>query len=225
MLFANRFEAGRRLAEALAEYRAAEPVILALPRGGVPVGFEVARVLDAPLEVFPVRKLGAPGHPELAIGAVAPGGITVLDEATIRLLGVPESYLAAVIERERIEVAQRVQQLAGSGPQVPIDGKTVILVDDGIATGATAEAAVGAARQRGVVRVVVAAPVAAPEAVERLEAKADAVVCLQQPREFGAVGFWYEDFTQTTNDEVRLLLKRARREWEARRHDAATGAQ
>jgi predicted phosphoribosyltransferase len=225
VIFANRCEAGLRLAGELEEYRSADPVVLALPRGGVPIGFEVARALGAPLEVFPVRKLGAPGHAELAIGAVGPGGVTVLDESTIRLLGVPDSYLAAVIERERKEVARRVEEFAGAGPAVSVEGRTVILVDDGIATGATAEAAIGTLRQQRSARIVVAAPVAAPEAVERLRAIADVVNCVAVPRDFGAVGFWYRDFTQTTDDEVRQLLQRARLEWQAHQHDAATGAQ
>lgn len=212
MIFLDRQEAGRWLAAELEAYRSMEPVVLALPRGGVPVGYEVAHALGAVLDVFVVRKLGAPGHPEFAIGAVAPGGITVVDHATIEQLGVSRSYLAAVIERERAEVARRAEQFGAGESQASIAGKTVLIVDDGLATGATAEAAVDAARQQGAARVVVAAPVGAPEAVARVAAKADAVICLETPADFGAVGYWYRDFRQTTDAEVRELLRRARLE-------------
>jgi len=212
MIFMDRPAAGRWLARELEPYRSADPVILALPRGGVPVAVEVAHELGADLEVFVVKKIGAPGHPELAIGAVAAGGITVLDWAAIDELGVSREYLAAAIEQGRSEVAHDAARLEATGPRARLEGRTVVIVDDGIATGATAEAAVEAVRQQGAAGVIVAAPVASPEAVRRLSRVADAVVCVQAPSEFGAVGYWYQDFRQTSDAEVRALLRRARLE-------------
>jgi predicted phosphoribosyltransferase len=208
MVFANRREAGRRLAGLLTSYRAERPVVLGLPRGGVCVAYEVARELEAPLDVLVVRKLGAPGHPELAIGAVAPG-VTVLDEETIRFLGVPRSYIEEVIQRERAEVEARVA-LFGGGAAPQVRGRTAIIVDDGIATGSTALAALKAVRQLGAACAVVAAPVCSVQARDLLLREADDVVCGFVPPAFGAVGYWYEDFTQTTDEEVRDLLARAR---------------
>jgi len=218
MVFANRREAGRRLAQALGRYRDVEPVVLGLPRGGVCVAYEVAQGLGAPLEVLVVRKLGAPGRPELAIGAVAPG-VTVLDEDSIRYLGVPSSYLEEVIERERREVEARVS-LFGGGAGPAVRGRTAIIVDDGIATGSTALAALKAVRQLGASSVVIAAPVCSVQARDLLGRAADEVVCLFVPPAFGAVGYWYEDFSQTTDEEVRDLLARAR---SRRAHEKETG--
>ncbi len=207
MVFANRREAGRRLAGMLTSYRAERPVVLGLPRGGVCVAYEVAQGLEAPLDVLVVRKLGAPGRPELAIGAVAPG-VTVLDEETIRFLGVPRSYVEEVIQRERGEVEARVA-LFGGGARPQVRDRTVVIVDDGIATGATALAALKAARQLGAASVVIATPVCSVQARDLLLREADDVVCALVPPAFGAVGYWYEDFTQTTDEEVRDLLARA----------------
>jgi putative phosphoribosyl transferase len=206
MLFANRCDAGRRLAALLGHYRARHPLVLALPRGGLPVAFEVAHALDAPLDLLPVRKLGAPGRPELAIGAVAPG-VVILDHETIALLGVPDRYVAEVREHETAVL----ERLTGDHPPPDLEERTVILVDDGVATGSTALAAVDAARARGAAWIAVAAPVAAAEAVERLRAKADDVVCVATPDDFRAVGHWYADFSPTSDAEVRRLLELGRR--------------
>lgn len=211
MLFANRKEAGRRLAEKLAPYGAGEPVVLGLPRGGVPVAYEVARRLRAPLDVLVVRKLGAPGRPELALGAVGPGAL-VLDHQTIRMLRVQPAYLERVVEQERREVARCLRQFRGDAADLDLRGRKVILVDDGIATGATAVAAVDAARSMGAARVVVAAPVASLQAAARLRARADEAVFVETPAEFGAVGLFYDDFSQLSDQEVHSLLHRARRQ-------------
>jgi putative phosphoribosyl transferase len=218
MIFANRFEAGRLLAGKLAFYRHDAPVVLGLPRGGVPVGYEVARALDAALDVLVVRKLGAPGQPELAVGAVAPG-VTVLDQEMVRLLDVPESYLEAAIARARAEVKRWVALFSSNAPSTDVAGRTVIVVDDGIATGSTALAAVAAVRQLGAARIAIGAPVCAADALALLTAHDENVVCVQSPTEFYAVGYWYSDFTQTTDGEVRELLARRRLE----RHTSAEG--
>ncbi|HKI93671.1 MAG TPA: phosphoribosyltransferase [Gemmatimonadales bacterium] len=217
MFFRNRVDAGHRLAEALERYRDSDPVVLGLPRGGIPVAFQVAHALDAPLDVLVVRKLGAPDQPELAIGAVAPG-TRVLNDEVIRLLNISPEYIARVEARERRVVDERIARYRGNTPSVPIAGRTVIIVDDGIATGATARAAIAAVRALGAREVVVAAPVCSPEAKALLEETADQVVCLDAPPDFQAVGYWYEDFRQTTDDEVREYLLRSHREREARYH-------
>lgn len=207
-LFQDRRDAGRALARALASH-ADDPdlLILAVPRGGVPVAAEVARGLDAPLDVFVVRKLGVPGHPELAMGAIASGGIRVLNRETLHALGVPEVAVESVVREEVRELARREELYRGRSGTPPLAARTVILVDDGMATGATMEVAVRAIRSRGPRRVVVAVPVASREAYARLHAAADEVVCLAAPDPFRAVGLWYRDFEQTTDDEVRALLK------------------
>lgn len=206
-VFPNRSAAGRELASRLAGERLANPIVLALPRGGVPVGYEVAHALGIPLDVLVVRKVGAPYQPELAIGAVGHGA-TVLDQETIALLGVPEEYLQAALQREREDVERRTTLFRAGRPPLDLNGKTAVLVDDGLATGATAEAAVDVARHLGAESVVVAVPVASAEAVSRLSAKADKVICLATPAFFRAVGYWYEDFTPTEDAEVLQLLKR-----------------
>jgi predicted phosphoribosyltransferase len=209
MYFTNRSDAGQRLAEAVAPLAADRPVVLGLPGGGVPVAYEVARALGAPLDVLVVRKLGAPGHEELAIGAVGPG-VTVIDDDLVAALQVPAAYLDRALARERAEVERRMA-LFSEGPVPPaIRNRTVLLVDDGIATGATALAAVRAARMLGATRVVVAAPVASAEAVRRLREAADDVVCLATPFDFQAVGHYYRDFGHVSPEAVRLLLGRAR---------------
>ena len=207
--FHNRTDAGRRLAEKLAAY-ANRPggLVLALPRGGVPVGFEVARELGAPLDVFLVRKLGVPGYEELAMGAVATGCVRVLNDEIVRGLGISEHEIDAAAARELQELARRERLYRGDRPLPDIAGRTVILVDDGLATGATMRAAVGALRQQQPARIVVAVPTASPDTCEALKAEADDVVCAMTPEPFLAVGHWYEDFTQTTDDEVRELLAR-----------------
>ena len=207
--FRNRTDAGRQLAEKLATYDNRPGVlVLALPRGGVPVGFEVAQALGAPLDVFLVRKLGVPGYEELAMGAVATGGVRVLNDEIVRGLGISEHEIDAAAARELQELARRQRLYRGDRPLPDIAGRTVILVDDGLATGATMRAAIAAVRQQQPARIVVAVPTASPDTCEALKAEADDVVCAMTPEPFLAVGHWYEDFTQTTDDEVRELLAR-----------------
>jgi predicted phosphoribosyltransferase len=207
--FRNRTDAGRQLAEKLAAYAHRPGVlVLALPRGGVPVGFEVARKLGAPLDVFLVRKLGVPGYEELAMGAVATGGVRVLNDEIVRGLGISEHEIDAAAARELQELARRQRLYRGDRPLPDIAGRTVVLVDDGLATGATMRAAIAAVRQQQPARIVVAVPTASPDTCEALKAEADDVVCAMTPEPFLAVGHWYEDFTQTTDDEVRELLAR-----------------
>lgn len=208
--FRNRRDAGRVLATELSHDRSlagADVVVLGLPRGGVPVAAEVARVLDAPLDAFPVRKLGVPGHEELAFGAVALGGTRVLNDDVVRMAHVDAGVIDAATQAELAELERRAVAYRGDRPPPDVADKTVVLVDDGLATGATMRAAVAAVQGAGARRVVVAVPVGAPESVERLEALADDVVCLQQPPGFTAVGIWYDDFTPTTDDEVRTALE------------------
>lgn len=204
--FADRTDAGRRLAAALAPWRGGEIVVLGLPRGGVPVAAEVARALGAPLDVMVVRKLGLPSQPELAIGAIAPGGVRLLDEAALERYGVTEHALAAVAAAEEHELARRERLYRGERPAPALAGRTVILVDDGLATGATMTAAIHAARAGRPARIVVAVPVASRDACTLLAGIADELVRLHAPEPFEAVSRWYRDFTPTTDDEVRALL-------------------
>lgn len=209
--FRDRHEAGRRLAAKLRHYATRPDVIvLALPRGGVPVGYEVAKALGAPLDVFVVRKLGLPWHEELAMGAIASGGVRVLDPDLLRAARVSEADLARVTAAEQAELERRERQYRGDRPFPDLRGKTVILVDDGLATGSTMRAAVAALRQEGPSRIVVAVPVAAPETCDAFGDIADEVVCAETPEPFRAVGLWYNDFSQTTDEEVHELLERAR---------------
>jgi predicted phosphoribosyltransferase len=209
-MFRDRREAGQLLAAALSRY-AGRPdvVVLALPRGGVPVAYEVAQALGAPLDVFVVRKLGVPGHEELAMGAVATPGVRVLNEEVVRGLGIPARMIEAVAAREQAELARRERLYRGDRPAVDVHGRTVILVDDGLATGASIHAAIQALRQRQPARIVVAVPIAAPDRCEALKDQVDDVVCAVTPEPFHAVGLWYDDFSQTTDDEVRELLARS----------------
>jgi predicted phosphoribosyltransferase len=208
--FRDRTEAGRLLAERLRHYAGHDDVIvLALPRGGVPVGYEVAKALGAPLDVFVVRKLGVPGHEELAMGAVATGGLLVLDEHLVQVLGLPEEEVRRVIERELRELERRDREYRGEREPPQLAGKTVILVDDGLATGATMRAAALAVRRQNPARVVVAVPVAAEETCNAFSDVVDEIVCGVTPKPFRAVGLWYEDFSQTTDEEVRELLAQA----------------
>jgi putative phosphoribosyl transferase len=209
--FRDRHDAGRLLAERLRDYTGREDVVvLALPRGGVPVAYEVANALGAPLDVFVVRKLGVPGHRELAMGAIASGGVIVLDEYLVRALGIPEDAIRQVIANELHELERREQAYRDGREPPQLEGKTVILVDDGLATGATMRAAAQAVRQHAAPKeIVVAVPVAARETCEQLRDDVDEVVCAVTPAPFRAVGLWYEDFSQTSDDEVRALLARA----------------
>jgi putative phosphoribosyl transferase len=198
------------LAERLREYAGRDDVVvLALPRGGVPVGYEVAKALGAPLGVVPVRKVGVPGHEELAMGAIAPGGLLVLDEQLVRRLGIDKSALESAVAAEARELERRAAAYGVARELPPLEGKTVILVDDGLATGATMHAAALAVRRLNPARVVVAVPVAAAETCKEFEDVVDEIVCEVTPRPFQAVGLWYEDFSQTSDDEVRELLGRA----------------
>jgi putative phosphoribosyl transferase len=214
--FVDREDAGRKLAGRLARYRDEIPMVFALPRGGVPVGYEISRSFGVPLEVFVARKLGAPGQPEFGIGAVAPGGVRILNEDVVRRLGIPEDYLERVTERETAEVERRLRHFRGERPEPDVRNRTVILVDDGLATGVTARAAVKALRQREPRRLVLAAPVCAAQTAELLGPEVDDLVCLEAPSDLGAIGFWYRDFAQTSDEEVIELLERSRREREER---------
>lgn len=208
--FGDRRAAGRALARALESYVGqADVVVLALPRGGVPVAYEVAQSLRAPLDVFAVRKLGVPGHEELAMGAVASGGVFVLDARLAELLGVLPAQIDRVKERELDELRRREDAYRDSRPRPQLKGKTVIVIDDGLATGSSVRAAVEALRLSEPARVVVAVPVGAPDVCERLRSIADDVVCVLSPTDFHAVGAHYVDFRQTTDEEVRELLNEA----------------
>jgi predicted phosphoribosyltransferase len=210
--FRDRREAGQLLAEKLAAYaERADVLVLALPRGGVPVAYEVAQALRAPLDVFLVRKLGVPGHEELAMGAVSTGGVRVLNEGVVAGLRIPAPVIDTVTATQQRELATRERVYRGERPPPDVRGRVVIIVDDGLATGATMRAAVAALRQQEPAHIVVAAPIAAPETCAELRAEADEVMCALTPQPLHSVGLWYQDFTQTTDDEVRDLLARARR--------------
>jgi putative phosphoribosyl transferase len=206
-IFRDRTDAGRQLAEELLRYGGRDDVIvLALPRGGVPVAFEVAQRLDVPLDVFVVRKLGVPGHEELAMGAIASGGVRVLNEDVLYVLPDAQSIVEMVTAIEREELKRRERDYRSNRPAPEVRGRTVILVDDGLATGATMRAAVSALRQQGAAKIIVAVPVGAPSTCHEIRRVADEVVCLQTPGSFMGVGQYYEDFSQTTDEEVRELL-------------------
>ena len=206
MPFRDRREAGRRLAERLSGLRASSPLVLGLPRGGVPVAFEVAKALGAPLDVLVVRKLGVPFQPELGMGAVGEDGVRVLNPDVLRQAGVTETQLAEVEARERAQVEERAVRLRRGRPAIPLEGRTVVIVDDGLATGGTARAAVQVARARGADRVILAVPVAPPETVAALRRDADDVVAVETPEPFFAIGGWYSDFSPTSDQEVVELL-------------------
>jgi putative phosphoribosyl transferase len=209
--FRDRHAAGRVLAELLGDYKGRDDVlVLALPRGGVPVGYEIAHALVAPLDVFVVRKLGYPGHEEYAMGAIASGGVQVFNPEAVD--GFSELQLKSIVARERAELARREALYRGAKPPLDVHGRTVIVVDDGLATGATMRAAVAALRQHEPARLVVAVPVGAEDTCRQLQAEADEVVCAATPYPFRAVGLWYREFAQTSDEEVRQLLDEAQRE-------------
>jgi putative phosphoribosyl transferase len=210
MLFQNRTDAGRKLAAKLLAYRdQPDVIVLGLPRGGVPVAYEVAKALHAPLDVFLVRKLGLPGHEELAMGAIASGGVRVLNDEVMRILPIPERVIDAVTAEETQELNRRERLYRGSRPPPDVRGRTVILVDDGLATGSTMRAAVKALRQLDPAKIVVAVPVGARQTCAEFQDEADEAVCATTPEPFYAVGYWYADFEPTSDDEVRVLLAQA----------------
>ena len=210
MRFRNRSEAGRFLADKLKAYaNRPDVLVLALPRGGVPVAYEVATALKAPLDVFLVRKLGVPGHEELAMGALGSGGVRVLNEDVVNYLHIPDEVIEQVAATEQQELERREKLYRGDRPVLDVRHRTVILIDDGLATGSTMRAAAVALRQQQPARIVVAVPVAAAETCNEFRSEVDEVVCGTTPEPFYAVGLWYEDFSQTSDDEVRELLARA----------------
>jgi putative phosphoribosyl transferase len=213
VMFKDRKEAGRKLAARLLRYQDQQPIVLALPRGGVPVAYEVAVALNAPLDIIVVRKLGAPGQPELGIGAVVDGDYpqSVLNEDVVRMLNVSDEYLAREVAQELQEIRRRQARYRGGRASAALVGRTVIVVDDGIATGATVRAALRGVRRARPKRLVLAVPVAPPETVESLQCEVDDLVCLQTPTYFHAVGQFYDDFRQTTDEDVIALLDTARR--------------
>ena len=206
--YADRREAGAVLAGHLREFAARDVVVLGLPRGGIPVACEVAMALRAPLDVFVVRKLGLPGHPELAMGAIASGGVRLLNADVVDALGIPGGVIDQVARREEVELERRERLYRGGRPLVPLTNKTVILVDDGLATGSTMRAAVAAIRKQERTRIIVAVPVGAISTCNEMNTIADEVVCLRTPDPFIAVGLWYRDFSATPDAEVRALLER-----------------
>ena len=209
--FTDRVDAGRRLADALDDYEDLEDVVVyGLPRGGVPVAAEVARALDAPLDVLIVRKLGVPGQPELAMGAVASGGVRVLNDEILRQIHVGDDQIDRITEEQRREVREREERFRGDAEVPEVEGKTALVIDDGIATGSTMRASVEALRELGPDKIIVAVPVASYSACQDMEEVADDVVCLETPSPFHAVGAWYENFEQTTDAEVKQLLEEAR---------------
>jgi predicted phosphoribosyltransferase len=213
-MFADRIDAGQRLGASLREFveqecSGDETVVLALPRGGVPVGYQVAKALGSSLDVFVVRKLGAPQQPELAMGAIASGGVRVINDEVVRALHITPEQLAETAERESRELERREHAYRGDRAPLDVRGKCVLLVDDGVATGYTMRAAVSALRQRGPKKIIIAVPVAAQDTCQDLKRHADAVVCLMTPYDFAAVGQWYRHFDQTNDEEVRLLLERS----------------
>src|SRR3954452_1116766 len=210
--FADRAGAGRELAQRLSAYQGRrQAIVLGLARGGMPVAFEVARTLELALDVFVVRKLGLPGQQELAIGAIASGGVRVLNRQVIAALGLSTAEIEAVAEREQIELDRRERAYRDARAPVTVAGRLALLIDDGLATGASMRAALRALKQRDVAEIVVAVPVAPPETCAELRREADTVVCARTPRWFSAVGYWYEHFPQTTDDEVRSLIAAPRR--------------
>jgi predicted phosphoribosyltransferase len=208
--FINRRDAGRTLAAYLSKYAGRnEVIVLALPRGGVPVAYEVAQALGAPMDLFLVRKLGTPGHRELAMGAIASGGIRVLNEDVVRWYSIPEAIIEHVVREEQAELERRERAYRDNRPAPDLQGRIVILIDDGLATGSTMRAAVQAVRERQPSRVVVAVPVGARETCAEIASCADEVICARMPEPFSAVGQWYLDFAQTEDEEVRDLLQKS----------------
>jgi len=211
VIFQDRTDAGQELAARLTKYaNRPDVLVLALPRGGVPVAYEVAKKIGAPLDVFLVRKLGVPGHEELAMGAIASGGVRVINEDVVRFLNIPDEVIDAVAADEQQELERRGSVYRDERPPPDVKGRVVILIDDGLATGSTMRAAAAALRKQGPARIVVAVPVSAPETCNEFRSEVDEIVCAVTPEPFRGVGLWYKDFSQTTDEEVRELLERAR---------------
>lgn len=209
MRFVDRVDAGRQLAARVQHLREEPVVVLGLPRGGIPVGFEIARGLGAPLDVIVVRKLGVPSQPELAMGAIGEGGVRIVNEEVLRHVPLGAGGLAAVEARERVELERRAQRFRGSRPPVPLEGRTALIVDDGLATGSTARAACQVASALGAARVVLAVPVAPRDWTERMAGDADELIALETPEVFAAIGRFYDDFSQTSDAQVLACLERA----------------
>lgn len=223
--FRDRQDAGRRLAAELRDYASEHPIVLALPRGGVPVGLEIARELSAPLDVWIVRKIGAPWHPELGMGAVAEGGHVHLSQEILDYVGLSSHTLSKAIEAKRHEVEERVRMLRGDRPRAVLRDRTVIIVDDGIATGGTVRAVIESIRAEGPKKIVLAVPVAAPDVLRTLAAEVDQVVCLLSPVDLYGIGLWYDDFAQLSDDEIVRQLDRAHREQAEHEQSASEQAQ
>lgn len=211
MYYKDRYDAGRKLAEKLILYKDENPIVLALPRGGVIVGFEIAKKLKAPLDVFVARKIGVPFYPELGMGAIAPNGVKVIDNDLIQSLKIPESEVEKMIELETIELNRRIKLYRGSRQPLDLSNKTVILVDDGLATGVTARASILAIKKSNPKRLILAVPVSPPDTADEFRKKVDVFLCLQEPQDFYAVGAYYLDFNQVSDNEVISLLKKAER--------------
>lgn len=215
MIYQDRVDAGKKLAERLIEYKNQNPIVLALPRGGVPIGYEIAKRLNAPLDVLVVRKLGAPSNPEFGIGAIAPGNVRVLDQTAIENLGISEADIKQVENKERAELNRRIKKYRGLYSIPDIKDKTVILVDDGLATGVTARAAVKAVLEQHPDRLIVAMPVCALDAVEGIRLiirpMKDNIICLYTPYDFAAVGLWYQNFSQVSDEEIIKLLQKSKK--------------
>ena len=211
--FKDRQDAGRELSQKLSAYaRCPDGLVLALPRGGVPVAYEVSLALSLPLDIFIVRKLGVPGREELAFGAIASGGIQVLNHDVVRMLSIPDEVIQFVAKRELQELQRRERMYRGNQPSLEVRDRTIILIDDGLATGASMRAAVAGLRSQHPARIVIAVPAAAPEVCAAFRAEVDEVVCAITPERFHGVGRWYEDFSQVTDEEVRILLEEANRQ-------------
>jgi len=210
MIYRDRIDAGKQLASRLADYANRDDVlVLALPRGGVPVAYEVAKALPAPLDIFLVRKLGVPGHEELAMGAIATGGVRVVNDDVVNYLRIPDDVIDAVADKELSELERRERAYRGTRPEPNVQGKTVILVDDGLATGSTMRAAAAALRQQNPARIVVAVPVSATQTCDEYRMGVDEIICAKTPEPFMGVGMWYLDFSQTSDEEVREILARS----------------
>ena len=213
MIYRDRVDAGKQLAKRLTDFADRDDVlVLALPRGGVPVAYEVAKALQVPMDIFLVRKLGVPGHEELAMGAISTGGVRVLNDDIVSYLRIPRDVIDAVAAGELKELERREREYRGDRPDPDVRGKTVILIDDGLATGSTMRAAAAALRQQNPTRIIVAVPVSAPQTCDEYRMGVDEIICARTPEPFFGVGMWYEDFSQTTDDEVRDLLGKARNE-------------